>query len=371
MRAVIPGLSYPDYTVGSGISPDRTPKGVSRTVPPVGNRTPPQDQLIICIFILQFGIAFVNSRGVILRFFLVLCSFVQKNVKNVIIDKFRLPASTGFFLRFCYHCSAVSFLKGLVVMENSKDRNRKSKSRGFAGGSVNKTNVRSGAPAASKGKMPAGASARQEKRSAEGGERLRRAPKNIRFARSAAIGCAKTANAASVLKETVSKIPYSAIAGGARILAAFFVGMLFSRRDMLFSTYPLAIAGVSAFGEQLVPFAVGAFAGGVSTGDTGYVYSAVCVIITAVRLFLSLYEREKKNARAAFFDQPLKVRLYIAALGAFFCGIYCIIRNEYRYYRGYILQNNKECINGVIPRVLTKPCRIMPNERNVLSGIVE
>ena len=78
MRAVIPGLSYPDYTVGSGISPDRTPKGVSRTVPPVGNRTPPQDQLIICTFILQFGIAFVNSRGVILRFFVAFVFFCAK-----------------------------------------------------------------------------------------------------------------------------------------------------------------------------------------------------------------------------------------------------------------------------------------------------
>lgn len=35
-------FSHPDYTVGSGITPDQPPKGSSRTLPPVGNHTLPR-----------------------------------------------------------------------------------------------------------------------------------------------------------------------------------------------------------------------------------------------------------------------------------------------------------------------------------------
>ncbi len=113
-------------------------------------------------------------------------------------------------------------------------------------------------------------------------------------------------------------------------LSVFVLGVLFARTPLFFSAYPLGI-GFMCASERYFPFAaIGVFAGALSNGIGGLIYASASVILTAARLLISLYG--KKRGRSGLFYAGSNIRMYMSAMAAFTCGLYCIIRNGYRYY---------------------------------------
>ena len=117
---------------------------------------------------------------------------------------------------------------------------------------------------------------------------------------------------------------------GLVILSVFVLGVLFARTPLLFSAYPLGLGFLCASVRYFPIAAAGVFVGALSNGIGGLVYASASVILTAVRLIISLYG--KKRGRDELFYTDTNVRMYLAAMSAFVCGLYCIIRNGFRYY---------------------------------------
>lgn len=113
-------------------------------------------------------------------------------------------------------------------------------------------------------------------------------------------------------------------------LGVFALGVLFARTPLLFSAYPLGIAFMCASVRYFPIAALGTFAGALSCGIGGLIYGYAAVVLTAARLLISLYG--KRHGRAELFLVSTNVRMFMSAMAAFACGLYCIIRNGYRYY---------------------------------------
>ena len=125
-----------------------------------------------------------------------------------------------------------------------------------------------------------------------------------------------------------------------RALAAFLCGILFSRADTLFGAYPLGIALLCA-AERYAPLVgLGVFAGGLSLGEGGTVYSFTAVFLLTVRLAASLFSDKRsftflpegEGRRRVLFCEDVRLRTASACLGGFAVGVYQIIAGGYTYY---------------------------------------
>lgn len=202
-------------------------------------------------------------------------------------------------------------------------------------------NVGAGRPSASRGTRPDNPSRMGERgRNRRGAEPRRQRPANgetyqKRNAGGDPVGSggffAVAGRLGGRVRRAADRLPAGAAAAGARFLASFLCGMLFSRAPMLFSALPLGLALLSSVEGTMPLCAVGVFVGSLS-GGAGTVYAASAVLIAAARLLLSLFGREREPNGKGLFSDSLRVRLYLAALSAFGVGIYRIIVNGYRYY---------------------------------------
>lgn len=150
---------------------------------------------------------------------------------------------------------------------------------------------------------------------------LGRAPKAPGFVRNTLSGIARTAD--GVFSPSV-------VGKGATMLGTFGLGVVFARASALFSVYPLGIALLCASTKNVPWVLAGAFSGAMSLGGDGYVYAAVMLVAVAARLIISLYGGREQNVHA--FANSVGIRVYIAAMAAFLCGICNMIRYGYRYY---------------------------------------
>ncbi|MBQ1212999.1 MAG: SpoIIE family protein phosphatase [Clostridia bacterium] len=113
-------------------------------------------------------------------------------------------------------------------------------------------------------------------------------------------------------------------------LCVYLMGVVYARASLLFSAYPLGLGFMCASVKYFPLAAAGVFSGAVANGEAGIAYASVSVLLTSVRLIISMYGKGKE--RGGLFHIDPSVRMYMSALSAFACGLYGIIRNGYRYY---------------------------------------
>ncbi len=125
-----------------------------------------------------------------------------------------------------------------------------------------------------------------------------------------------------------------------KALVYFFLGVIYSGREVLFSTYPFALVLLCASGGFMPAAAVGVFIGGIAGGEKGLPYAAATVIVLSLRSLYTILPHAGRSGRhlplpvimANMYNEGRTLKLTTAAISAFFVGIYSVIKGGYRFY---------------------------------------
>ena len=127
----------------------------------------------------------------------------------------------------------------------------------------------------------------------------------------------------SSIKEEVGG---AATAGTFRLwinLATLTLGFLFGGCHLIFGSYPLGLALVTALPFSVWLAALGVILGSLTLGKPGIIYAMICVLAVFLRVIISGNEkREDKGSPAVLFKESLPLRISSAVISGAVAGIY-------------------------------------------------
>lgn len=110
-------------------------------------------------------------------------------------------------------------------------------------------------------------------------------------------------------------------------LATLAIGFLFGGCHLVFGSYPLGLALISALPVSVWLATLGVIVGSLTLGRSGIIYSLICVLGVFLRVIISGNDkpREKDSDGHTLFKEGLALRISSAVIAGFVAGIYEIL----------------------------------------------